>query len=405
MFADDTKIYFKCDQSTNRTVLEIDLELVFEWAKINQLSIALHKCFVLHLGPANPKSQYVIDNVVITPEKFVKDLGVYVSESGHFNVHVSKICSRSYYMINLIFRSFVCRDPNFLISMFNIYVRSILEFNCCVWSPCDIGLINQLENVQKRFTKRIPGLTNLSYSDRLKRLNQDTLETRRLQAELIQTYKIISGHDKLNFDDFFSFRPHNYNCRGNSQTLFPVHRKTNVRSHSFSLRVTAVWNTLPTDVVLSPTLSRFKNLDFRKAFDSVSHDALLFKLHSYGFQGDLLSWIGAFLSGRSQQVRVGSSLSQSCDVSSGVPQGTILGPLLFTIFADDIDSGILSLLYKYADDIKIARPISRASPVQDSAILQADLFSLEDWSDVWLLDFNAAKCSCVNFGRTNPQQR
>ena len=259
MFADDTKIYFKCDQATDRTLLEIDLELVFEWAKMNQLSIAMQKCFVLHLGPANSKNQYVIDNVPLASEKFVKDLGVYVSESAHFNLHISKICSKSYYMINLIFRSFICRDPKFLISMFNIYVRSILEFNSCVWSPCDIGLINQLEKVQKRFTKRIPALTNLSYSDRLKRLNQATLETRRLQADLIQTYKIISGHDNLNFNDFFSFRPHNYSCRGNTQTLFPVHRRTNLRSHSFSLRVTAVWNTLPSDVVRSPSLSRFKN--------------------------------------------------------------------------------------------------------------------------------------------------
>ena len=169
MFADDTKIYFQCDLATDRTVLEIELELVFEWAKINQLSVALHKCFVLHLGPANPKNQYVIDNVSLKSEKFVKDLGVYVSESAHFNVHISKICAKAYYMVNLIFRAFLCRDPKFLISMFNIYVRCILEFNSCVWSPCDIGLINQLENVQRRFTKRIPGLTRLNYTRSLKK--------------------------------------------------------------------------------------------------------------------------------------------------------------------------------------------------------------------------------------------
>ena len=120
----------------------------------------------------------------LTSEKFVKDLGVYISESTHFNVHISKICAKAYYMINLSFRAFVCRDPKFLISMFNIYVRCILEFNTCVWSPCDIGLINQIEKVQKRFTKRIPGLTNFSYANRLKKLNQETLETRRLHADL-----------------------------------------------------------------------------------------------------------------------------------------------------------------------------------------------------------------------------
>lgn len=145
-------------------------------------------------------------------------------------------------------------------------------------------------------------------------------------------------------------------------------------------------------------------LDFRKAFDSVSHAALLFKLQAYGFQGELLGWIATFLSGRSQQVRVGSSLSESSTVESGVPQGTIFDPLLFTLFVDDIDTRIQSRLFKYADDFKIAGLITRASPVLDSAILQVDLVLLEDWSKQWIFDFNAAKCFCVNYGRTNPQQ-
>ena len=219
---------------------------------------AAKKCFILHMGLANPNNQYVIDNIALASEKFVKDLGVYVSETAQFNIHIAKICAKAYYIINLIFRAFVCRDPMFLISMFNLYVRSILEFNCCVWSPCDIGLIKQLENVQKRFTKRIPGLTNFSYSERLNRLNQPTLEIRRLHADLIQTYKIITGLDNVNISDFFAFRPHSYNCRGNGRTLFPLHRKTNMRAHSFGFRVISIWNTLPQQISMCPALPAFK---------------------------------------------------------------------------------------------------------------------------------------------------
>ena len=144
-------------------------------------------------------------------------------------------------------------------------------------------------------------------------------------------------------------------------------------------------------------------LDFRKAFDSVNHKALLFKLHSYGFQGELLAWIESFLTARSQQVRVSSSLSSSMNVESGVPQGTILGPLLFTIFADDMDSDVLSRLFKYADDAKIGKVICRSSPVTDCATLQSDLGLLESWSSTWLMDFNVSKCSCLHFGRHNPK--
>ena len=143
--------------------------------------------------------------------------------------------------------------------MFNCYVWSILEFNSCVWSPSEIGLINQIENVQKRFTKRIPALTNLGYSDRLRILKQDTLESRRLKTDLVQTYKIITGLDKINFEDFFSFRPHAYICKRNSRCLFPFHRNTSLRSNSFTFRVVPIWNTLPNNIVMSATLATFKN--------------------------------------------------------------------------------------------------------------------------------------------------
>ena len=184
------------------------------------------------------------------------------------------------------------------------------------------------------------------------------------------------------------------------------HRLLNASQHGFLPGRSTVTQLLHFVDLITSTLDSGDGLDcimldFRKAFDSVSHDALLFKLHAYGFQGDLLKWISAFLSGRTQQVRVSSSLSPVAPVGSGVPQGTILGPLLFTIFVDDLDSNILSRLFKYADDAKMAIRIRRENPLQDSLILQYDLISLESWTSVWLMDFNAAKCCCLHFGRSN----
>ena len=100
--------------------------------------------------------------------------------------------------------------------------------------------------------------------------------------------------------------------------------------------------------------SDFQN-DSQKAFDSISHPKLLQKLSGYGIHGNLIFWIGAFLTGRLQQVKVGTKLSGPCPVTSGVPQGSVVGSLLFNLFINDItdhlDPSVTSKMF--ADDIKI----------------------------------------------------
>ena len=97
-------------------------------------------------------------------------------------------------------------------------------------------------------------------------------------------------------------------------------------------------------------------VDFQRAFDSISHPKLIHKLTSYGVSGNLLHWIKSFLTGRTQAVRVGQSVSQTCQITSGVPQGSVLGPILFNIFINDIadlfDPSSCSLKL-FADDSEI----------------------------------------------------
>ena len=91
-------------------------------------------------------------------------------------------------------------------------------------------------------------------------------------------------------------------------------------------------------------------LDFRKAFDSVLHERLLSKLMMYGITGGVHSWVKGFLYDRTQRVRVGKKFSSSADVLSGIPQGSILGPVLFTIFINGIADNINSFCRIFADD-------------------------------------------------------
>ena len=129
-------------------------------------------------------------------------------------------------------------------------------------------------------------------------------------------------------------------------------------------------------------------LDFSKAFDRVPHQRLLSKLKAHGITGPILTWIKSWLSGCKQKVVLNGSSSGWSSVSSGVPQGSVLGPLLFIIFINDIDNAVDVvhwLLLKFADDTKGLHVVDSAA---DAVKLQSDIDSLFKWSVDWKMLFN-----------------
>ena len=137
-------------------------------------------------------------------------------------------------------------------------------------------------------------------------------------------------------------------------------------------------------------------LDFAKAFDSEPHHRLLGKLKSYGVTGNILRWIKTFLSERSQIVEVNATGSMSTPVLSGIPQGNVLGPILFIVYINDFLEGIQSNVLLFADDAKIFNQILSR---EDALTVQSDLNSVEDWSRIWLLNFNCDKCHVLTVGK------
>ena len=129
--------------------------------------------------------------------------------------------------------------------------------------------------------------------------------------------------------------------------------------------------------------------DFQKAFDKVPHKRLIKKIENYGITNPILSWIQDFLTRRYQQVSINGETSNQKEVTSGLPQGSVLGPILFVIYINDLPEAVESAAYLFADDTKIFRVINS---LDDQHILQNDLVKLENWSDKWLLKFHPEKC-------------
>jgi hypothetical protein len=142
-------------------------------------------------------------------------------------------------------------------------------------------------------------------------------------------------------------------------------------------------------------------LDFAKAFDKVSHKFLLTKLHKFGIRGDLLSWFENYLSGRYQRVTVLGETSGTLPVLSGVPQGSILGPLLFLVYVNDLPHSILgeSTVAMFADDTKCFCPV-KDLPYWEG--LQNDLNNLMNWCTIWKMD---CKCGVMSFSRSRQPVR
>jgi len=136
-------------------------------------------------------------------------------------------------------------------------------------------------------------------------------------------------------------------------------------------------------------------LDFAKAFDRVPHIRLLTKIYNYGIRGKMFLWIKDFLYNRVQRVVINSSCSEWVKVTSGIPQGSVLGPILFLLFINDLPNNISSKIKIFADDTKLYNSSS------NHLLLQSDLDRLVSWSSMWLLPFNIDKCSVMYYGKQN----
>jgi hypothetical protein len=259
IFADDTKIYRTIRNEDDRALLQKDIDALKAWSERWQLPFNDSKCKILHLGSRNQHYAYYMGNSLLQTTLTEKDLGVHIDCDLKFHQHVNLSVKKANRILGLIKHTFNNLDEVTLPLLYKTMVRPHLEYANSIWHPRFVGDIQEIEKVQRRATRLVPHLANLSYEQRLEALDLPSLKYRRLRGDLIQVFKIMYGHDRLEPTLFFT--PSHYTAtRGHSKKLAKPQSATHLRQHVFSNRIVIAWNALPQHVIEAPTINTFKSL-------------------------------------------------------------------------------------------------------------------------------------------------
>ena len=262
MFADDTKLWARIKNMEDSLGLQKDLDTLARWTQDWLLSFNLDKCKIMSIGHAIDTVYTMSDGkkeVVLRKTEVEKDLGVYTSSNLKSSVQCKESVRKAQAVLGLIRRNFKRIDKEDFKTLYNSYIRPHLEYSIQAWSPSLKKDIQSLERVQHRATKMVKGLSKVPYEKRLKILGLSTLEQRRLRGDLIETYKILTGKERVNPEIFFTQAVTTGRLRGHHLKLFVPRCRTNVRKQFFSVRVVSQWNGLPATVVEAESVNSFKN--------------------------------------------------------------------------------------------------------------------------------------------------
>ena len=282
IYADDTKLFsYLLDNQTASTVQE-DLNMLAEWSQKMQMSFNPDKCHRMHMGLSNKQYKYFLPKIYSTVEKSnsisytfyfhqlqevqqEKDLGVVVDNKLKFKTHISQKISKANSMLYLIKNCFKYLDEKMFLLLYKSLVRPHLEYASTAWSPITKEDIIRIEGVQRRATKLIPGLSTLSYSERMIKLELPSLYYRRLRQDIIFIYNYVNQNIRINTNTHCSI------CHNNQDMLTPITAGT--RGHPFryriqrhhttrrqfiTSRVLKHWNSLDTNTATACSINIFK---------------------------------------------------------------------------------------------------------------------------------------------------
>ena len=257
-FADDTKLFRKVNTDGDKQHLQNDLDRLVKWSEKWQMLFNFGKCKCLHTGHRNLNVNYRMGDTVLGTTVKEKDLGVTISADMKVSEQCGIAASKGNQILGLIRRNITYKGKKLIIPLYKAIVRPHLEYCIQAWRPYRKKDIDTLERIQRRATKMIPELRDLSYEERLKECGLTTLETRRLRGDQIEVFKILNGYENIDRNMFFSLKKDS-RTRGHEVKLVKDQCRLDIRKHSFSQRTINEWNKLSTDCVTASSVNMFKN--------------------------------------------------------------------------------------------------------------------------------------------------
>lgn len=268
MYADDTKLFSALLSNSTNTLID-DLKVMEEWSEKFQMKFHPEKCHVMHIGNNNPLQEYSMSSGgqqhTLDTVSSEKDLGILIDEKLKFSEHINIKVNKANQILGCIKHTFKHMNKEIFQLLYKSLVRPHLEYNSVVWNPHLKKDMDVIERVQRRATKMVPELRNLSYEDRLRALELPTLKFRRDRADLIETYNILTEKHILDThcrchrcpNKQMFLKTLSNTTRGHSMKL-QVQKSTGSRFHFFASRVVNSWNSLSNTTVTQPTLQKFK---------------------------------------------------------------------------------------------------------------------------------------------------
>ena len=205
-FADDTKLFRKVNTDGDKQHLQNDLDRLVKWSEKWQMLFNFGKCKCLHTGHRNLNVNYKMGDTVLGTTVKEKDLGVTISADMKVSEQCGIAASKGNQILGLIRRNITYKGKKLIIPLYKAIVRPHLEYCIQAWRPYRKKDIDTLERIQRRATKMIPELRDLSYEERLKECGLTTLETRRLRGDQIEVFKILNGYENIDRNMFFSLK-------------------------------------------------------------------------------------------------------------------------------------------------------------------------------------------------------
>ena len=261
LFADDTKVFRKIETKQDVEKLQQDVDSLVKWSKDWLLWFHPDKCVSISFGNHQNRGipTYYMDDHELRYSPCEKDL----DDELNFEKHIGTIVNKANRVLGITRKTFNHMDQNIFCHIFKGLVRPQIEYASSVWSPHLVKQKETIENVQRRATKLIPGFSELSYPDRLKKLKLPTLAYRRVRGDMIQVYKMLcdtGGFDKT-LPSILTDEP-NRTLRGHNKKLFTERFHKDIGKYAFKHRIVSLWNSLPDAAVNAQDIETFeKELD------------------------------------------------------------------------------------------------------------------------------------------------